>query len=91
MLFPTLSVTLIGLAVGGIVAVISGRGKRSILPALIGAWIGFLLGGLAGVVIDVVARSGIWVVIAGHGAALVGSIVASARAADNDPALTSAR
>jgi hypothetical protein len=76
MLMPALSVTLIGLAIAaaGIIT------HRPVLPALlrglVGAWLGFLLGGLIGLVLDVVLTDGVFVALLGHiGAAATAAVV----------------
>lgn len=52
MLFPALSVTLIGLVVGGIVAAGIGHPTRPLATGILGAWLGFLAGAIVGVGID---------------------------------------
>lgn len=79
-MFPTLSVTLIGLAVGAI-AIISKRQKwNSLLFGVVGAWIGFALGALLGVAIDALFATGVWVAYVGHALAAVGALIAVRRA-----------
>lgn len=51
---------------------------------MIGAWIGFAFGAIAGLAVDVAIQTGSGVAIAGHVAALVGAIVAL-RVADPVP------
>lgn len=79
MLMPTLSVTAIGVAVGLLVVAFRGRPGRVVLWTVLGAWVGFLLGGVLGGVIDVAARSGEGVPILGHLAAGAGAVVAAHR------------
>jgi hypothetical protein len=72
MLMPALSVTAIGLVVGLVLAVLGKRRLwRTLLICTLGAWAGFAIGAVPGVVIDVVLRDGIFVAIIGHLAALV--------------------
>lgn len=75
MLMPTFSVTAIGL-VGALTALLLrvqplasafGRG-------LLGAWVGFLLGGVLGGVIDVITANGIFIAYVGHLGAVVGAV-----------------
>ena len=73
---PLLSVTLIGLVVG--LASIA-LGRRDYLSALMlgpaGAWAGFVLCGIPGVMVDVVAGSGVWVAVFGHVGAIGGALI----------------
>lgn len=76
-MFPTLSVTLIGLLVGVAVALAGGSKDRMTVPAaLLGAWVGFGVGALLGVILDIVLTTGIWVALIGHVLALVGAAIA---------------
>lgn len=77
MLFPTLSVTSIGLVVGGVVAAGLGHPVRPLAIGILGAWIGFAAGAIVGVGIDVVLGSGIWVAIIGHAGAVTGATAAT--------------
>ena len=80
MLFPLVSVTVIGLIAGLIfVAQRKSQPARTLLLGLAGAWIGFMVGALIGVVIDVVALTGIYVAILGHFMAIVGASAALLR------------
>jgi hypothetical protein len=73
-MFPTFSVTAIGLVVG-LGAKLTGHGTwRSALAALVGAWVGFAIGALLGGVLDVVLGTGIWVELTGHALALAGAL-----------------
>ena len=75
-MFPTLSVTLIGLLVGAGMMVVTRNGDWTVLlVGIVGAWVGFGIGALLGVVIDVVLGTGIWVALAGHVLALVGAAI----------------
>lgn len=80
MLFPTLSVTLVGV-IGALVALVARRHRpgAAFLLGIGGAWLGFLLGAVVGVTADVVLRSGIYVAIVGHLVAVAGTAVALAR------------
>lgn len=76
-MFPTLSVTLIGLLVGVAVMLASGsKDRMTVLAALLGAWVGFGVGALFGVILDVVLTTGTWVALIGHVLALVGAAIA---------------
>lgn len=77
MLFPALSVTSIGLVVGGIVASELGHPVRPLAIGIFGAWFGFVAGAIVGIGIDVAIGSGIWVAIAGHLAAVLGAMAAT--------------
>lgn len=73
-MFPTLSVTAIGLVVG-LGAMLTRRGSwRSGLAALVGAWVGFAIGALLGGTLDVLFGTGIWVAITGHALAVAGAL-----------------
>lgn len=80
MLLPTISVTAIGLLVGiaGVLA-IRGRPGATLAHAVIGAWCGFVIGALVGVLIDVMLGNGIYLGIVGHAVALAGAVVAVGR------------
>lgn len=70
MLMPTLSVT----AIGVLVAVAAMTIRRSspghaFLLGVVGAWIGFALGAVAGMLVDVVAGTGWVLALSGHVAA----------------------
>jgi hypothetical protein len=76
-MFPTLSVTLIGLLVGGAVMVVTRSTDRTnLLVGLVGAWVGFAVGALLGLLVDVVLGTGVWVALAGHVLALVAASTA---------------
>lgn len=76
-MFPTPSVTLIGLLVGVAVMLASGsKDRMTVLAALLGAWVGFGVGALFGVILDVVLTTGTWVALIGHVLALVGAAIA---------------
>lgn len=80
MVFPTLSVTIIGL-IAGLAALSFGRERswRSVVRGLLGAWAGFAVGGLAGAAIDVVLRSGELVALLGHAGAVALAYLAVTR------------
>lgn len=83
---PTLSVTLIGLLVAGLVLIASRSALwRTVIGGLVGAWAGFVAGALVGVLVDVVTGNGVYVAIVGHGAALVGAVVGARRADHTEP------
>jgi hypothetical protein len=71
---PVASVTLIGLF-GAVVALASrGWSSRAALGrGLVGAWVGFVVGGTVGLMVDVVSHSGQYVAILGHLGAIVGT------------------
>jgi ribose/xylose/arabinose/galactoside ABC-type transport system permease subunit len=75
MLTPTFSVSAIGL-VGALAALLLRRqpARSAFGRGLLGAWVGFLLGGVLGVVIYVVTLNGAFVVYLGHLGALLGTI-----------------
>lgn len=78
---PALSVTVIGLLGALVVAV--GRRRLSggaALRGLVGAWLGFGVGALVGVTIDVVTAGGAFVPVLGHTGAVAGTAAALARA-----------
>ena len=74
MLMPLASVTLIGL-LGALVVVGSHRWSpgAALGRGLLGAWVGFVVGAIVGVTIDVVSHDGAWVAILGHLAAVMGT------------------
>lgn len=73
-MFPTLSVTVIGLVVGSVGALLlRRRGWRDLVGGLLGAWLGFAAGALVGVLFDVISGTGIWVAVAGHIGAIAGA------------------
>lgn len=76
-MFPTLSVTLIGLLVGAAVMLITRTGWRALLVGLAGAWVGFAVGALLGLAADVILGTGVWVALGGHVLALVGASIAA--------------
>lgn len=80
MLMPTVSVTVIGLTVGvvGLLLFNRGRAWRDLLRGLVGAWLGFLGGALAGIIMDVMLGTGVFVALVGHGLAVLGALVAVA-------------
>jgi len=80
MVLPTVSVTVIGL-IAGLIAVVGRRSRpaRALLLGVVGAWAGFGVGAIIGVVIDIVVQTGIYVAIVGHLVAVVGAVVALTR------------
>lgn len=75
MLMPTFSVSAIGL-IGALAALLVRRQPAGAAfgRGLLGAWAGFLLGGVLGVAIDVITHNGVFVVYLGHLGALLGTI-----------------
>lgn len=76
-MFPTLSVTLIGLLVGAAVMLVTRTGWRALLVGLAGAWVGFGIGALVGLAADIILGTGVGVALAGHVLALVGASIAA--------------
>lgn len=76
-LFPTVSVTLIGLT-AGLISLLLCRGRvwQELVRGLAGAWAGFLGGALAGVIMDIMLGTGVFVALIGHGLAALGALVA---------------
>ncbi|MGB7448413.1 MAG: hypothetical protein WA892_04720 [Ornithinimicrobium sp.] len=83
MLLPLVSVSLIGLLVGGAFALSHPHRVTLILWSLLGAWGGFLLGALAGVMIDVIAGTGVWLALIGHLTALLVAVATAQRATEH--------
>jgi hypothetical protein len=75
-MFPTLSVTLIGLLLGVGVMLVTKSDWTTALVGLIGAWVGFSIGALVGVVLDIIFATGLWVALVGHVLAVVGAALA---------------
>lgn len=75
-MFPTLSVTAIGLVFGGIGLALSRDGWAPLLAGVVGAWVGFGLGAVIGVIFDIVVGTGTGVALAGHALAIVGAFAA---------------
>lgn len=80
---PTLSVTVIGL-LGAVVTAVGARriSGGAVLRGLGGAWLGFGVGALVGVVIDVVTAGGTFVPVLGHAGAVAGTAIAHSRAGE---------
>ena len=76
LMFPTISVTLIGLLVGGALMVVTKSRAATLVAGLVGAWVGFGVGALIGVVLDSLLATGMWVALAGHVLALLGAALA---------------
>ena len=76
LMFPTLSVTAIGLTIGGLGLALTRDGWAPLLAGVAGAWVGFGLGAVIGVVFDVVVGTGTGVALAGHALAIVGALAA---------------
>lgn len=77
MIFPVLSVSLIGLLGFILYMVLNGSHswKRNIMNFLFAAWGGFVIGAIIGVLVDVIFAKGIYVAVLGHGFALLGVIL----------------
>jgi hypothetical protein len=75
-MFPTLSVTAIGLVFGGIGLALSGDGWAPLLAGVFGAWVGFALGAVIGVIFDIVVGTGTGVALSSHALAFVGAFAA---------------
>lgn len=76
-MFPTLSVTLIGLLVGAAVMLVTRSNDwTTLLVGQVGAWVGFAVGAVIGVVIDIIASTSMWLALSGHVLALVGAAIA---------------
>lgn len=75
-MFPTLSVTAIGLVIGGLGLALARDGWAPLLAGVVGAWVGFGLGAVIGVVLDVALGTGSGVALAGHALAIVGALAA---------------
>ncbi|WP_370326090.1 hypothetical protein [Euzebya sp.] len=81
MLIPWISVTAIGLWAGFRLHSRAAGTPPVIGAGVVGAWVGFLVGGFAGAVFDVLMIGGFWPFLFGHvGAAVLGRIAASNRA-----------
>jgi hypothetical protein len=77
MFLPLLSVSFIGVAIGGLFAALSRpHGSDALLHALIGAWLGFLAGAVAGLLGGTAAA----VATAGNLGAATGAVIASIKA-----------
>ncbi len=82
MIIPFLTVTLIGAVVA-----LNRRPAAAPLPPLMGAgiagaWVGFVLGGILGVFVDLLIIGGFWPFLLGHAGALaLARVTASNRAA----------
>jgi hypothetical protein len=88
MLMPGLSVTAIGIAVA-VVAIIRGMpATGALLRGLVGGWLGFLVGAVPGVLLDVLLADGVYVAVLGHLGAAGGAAVAVVRAPAPTPAPT---
>ena len=75
MLLPAVSVTVIGLIAGLLFIIVGEKRLMYTLPrGIAGAWIGFIMGTILGVIIDVIAQTGIFLGIMGHLMAVFGSI-----------------
>lgn len=75
-MFPTLSVTLIGLLLGVGVMLVTKTDWTTVLAGLVGAWVGFAIGAVAGIVADIILGTGIWLALVGHVLAVVGAALA---------------
>lgn len=80
MLLPTVSVTVIGLIAGLIFVVVrSSQPLPTLLLGVAGAWVGFIVGAIFGVVVDVIAQTGVYLGIVGHLMTIPGVVVALLR------------
>lgn len=75
MLLPAVSVTVIGLT-AGLIFVILRKDNSGAPRGIAGAWVGFIIGAIFGVIVDVIAQTGIFLGIVGHLMAVFGSFVA---------------
>lgn len=74
MLMPLVSVTAIGIVAALVARLWGGRAfKGAGLRGLLGAWGGFALGALVGVLVDVATGRGVYVAIVGHAAVVGGA------------------
>jgi hypothetical protein len=78
MVFPTVSVTVIGLLAAILAILLGGRPGPSLIRGFLGAWIGFTAGAVAGVLIDAILQTGVYLAVIGHVAAALGALVAGA-------------
>jgi hypothetical protein len=77
MLLPWASVTLIGVLAGLIALASRRRSPGSALGrGLLGAWIGFVLGAIVGVTVDIVTHNGYYLAVVGHLGAVAGATLA---------------
>jgi hypothetical protein len=79
-MFPAISVTIIGLIVGGISADRRRIGWPPLAGGVVGAWVGFALGTLVGIAVDELFGTGIWVALIGHASAVLIGWIAAERA-----------
>lgn len=79
MLMPALSVTVIGIAIA-VLAIMRGKGATgALLSGVLGAWLGFIVGAIPGLVLDVVLGDGRFLALLGHIGAVGGALVAVMR------------
>ncbi|MBW9206615.1 hypothetical protein KV102_12505 [Mumia sp. zg.B53] len=80
MLLPLVSVTVIGIVAGLLLRPsppVRRSRPRGVAVGVLGAWAGFLVLALLGVVVDVVAGTGTYVALLGHAGAVLGAAAAS--------------
>lgn len=79
MVMPALTVTAIGVLAVLATAFVAREhpSARGVVYALAGAWAGFVVGGLAGLVADVITGGGTSLAIMGHSVAVVGAAIGS--------------
>lgn len=74
MLIPLISVSLIGLVAG--LAGLTRRAPAVVLfRCLLAAWMGFAVGAMLGLVVDVLLFGGFWIALIGH----IGAVAAASR------------
>jgi hypothetical protein len=73
MIFPLLSVSLIGLVVALRMAPGWIPQSRALRHGLIGGWAGYVVGAIIGFLVSFVLPTDIWIGLIGHGAAFVGA------------------
>lgn len=74
MVMPFLTVTAIGVLIGGAGYVIR-RGEHALWRGFFGAWAGFATGATAGLLLDVATGSGHWVPLLGHVTAVAAAVL----------------
>lgn len=73
MFFPLVSVSLIGLWFALRAPAAAGPQSKLVKVALVGAWTGFALGALVGLVVNVLVIGSFWLGLLGHLAAILGA------------------
>jgi hypothetical protein len=79
MVFPAVSVTVIGLLAAVVAILLGGRPRPSLTRGLLGAWVGFIAGAVAGLLLDAILQTGVYLAVIGHLAAALGALVAVTR------------